>query len=66
MNTAIGLGIIILGILAIAFLRPYKTILYRIGIVALFILIPLFAPSMYLKVIGVLALFTFWRWRMSR
>ena len=66
MNEAIGLLIIILGILAIAIFRQHKTILYRVGLVILFLILPLFAPGIYIRIIGVMAFFAFWRWRFIR
>jgi hypothetical protein len=65
MGDFLGLGIIILVILAIAALRQHKRLVFGIYLVALFLVIPLLMPGLFLPVLGGSALIYFFLQRMK-
>lgn len=65
MNEIIALSIILLVIVAIAFIRKHKRIAYPIFGLIVFVVVPLFAPGLFMPILGATVLLMFWDWRMK-
>lgn len=66
MNELIGFPILILLIVGIALIRPYKRIMYLVIAVIFLLMLPFSGLGIYIKIIGLGAFLMLWRWRFPR